>query len=80
MGGLMGGMNSQMPALRSQLTGITNTIHSTVASAGLSSGGGGGAINLHFHGVTTDQATVRQMVQALKDYKRKGGNSPLGIA
>jgi len=43
-------------------------------------GGGGDHIELHFHGITTDQGTVRQLVQALKEYKRNGGNAALGIA
>lgn len=81
MGGLVAGIGSQVPVLHAQLAGITGTIGAwTGTRGGGYAAGGGGPVNMHFYGITTDQNTVRQLVQALQEYKRHGGGSALGLA
>ena len=49
--------------------------------AGAGHGGGGGDMHFNINGVVTDpQGVARQVVQVLKEYKRNGGGTQLGIA
>lgn len=42
--------------------------------------GGGGNVTINIHGVIDKQGAAREIHQIMRDYKRKGGNAPLGIA
>jgi hypothetical protein len=70
MQGLMGGMKSQVPALESQLKGITNTISNT---AGPAASGGGEPIHVHVH---IDGRQVSSVVteRAVATQRRNGHN------
>ena len=70
MQGLMGGMQSQVPALESQLKGITNTISNT---AGHAASGGGEPIHVHVH---IDGREITSVVQqrSVATQKRTGHN------
>jgi hypothetical protein len=49
--------------------------------AGMSGGYGGGDVHVHINGVVSDpNGVARQVVQVLREYKRHGGGSALGIA
>lgn len=51
------------------------------AAAARSTGGGGDTYHIHIEGIVANpQAAGLQVVQLLRQYKRKGGNATLGIA
>ena len=77
MAGLMHGMDSQMPAFRAQLAGVSAT-----AAAGVHGGYGGGGThvyNINIHSLQTSDEIAATVVKAIKQYKRHGGNVPLGL-
>jgi len=76
MASLMHGMDSQMPAFRAQLAGISAT-----AAAGVHGGYGGGThvYNINIHSLQTSDEIAATVVKAIKQYKRHGGNVPLGL-
>jgi hypothetical protein len=82
-GDITRGMLSGVPGVASAASRLAGAaaIGPAGARGGYGSGGqGGDHVELHFHGVTTDQGTVRQLVQVIREYKRHGGGAALGIA
>jgi phage-related protein len=81
-GDITRGMLSGVPGVASAASRLAGA--AAIGPAGARGGPGGGQggdhNEFHFHGVTTDQGTVRQLVQAVREYKRHGGGAALGIA
>jgi hypothetical protein len=81
--GLILGLADSLPAVTRASGQLAASVAGGYAGApGGHSGAQGGGVTIinHFHGVTTDQGTVRQLVQAVREYKRHGGGAALGIA
>jgi phage-related protein len=72
MGGLMAGMQSRVPALESQLRGITNDISGIAGNRAALAGGGGEIVN-HIH-VTLDGREIYSSIQkqAVSTQRRTG--------
>jgi hypothetical protein len=77
MGGLMAGIESARPALGAQLAAVTSDIggyHAAMAGAA------GGSITVNINTLQGGQEVARHVHQMLREYKRHGGGSALGLA